>query len=161
MALLDPNEINNTIFQPILSFQFRFLVDGIPSYMIKAVNGVGFTESEDVIYHINTYFKIASRRMYKDITLSLYDPCSPSGAAAITEWDRLRYERVTGRAGYADMYWKDTKLQLLGPVGDIVREWVIKKSFIKDVDYGEYNYDTESHTTVTLVLGNSGQDLNY
>lgn len=161
MALLDPNEINNTIFQPILSFQFRFLVDGIPSYMIKAVNGVGFTESEDVIYHINTYFKIASRRMYKDITLSLYDPCSPSGAAAITEWDRLRYERVTGRAGYADMYWKDTKLQLLGPLGDIVREWVIKKSFIKDVDYGEYNYDTESHTTVTLVLGNSGQDLNY
>lgn len=161
MAILDPNEINNTVFQPVLAFQFRFLIDGVPSYMIKGVNGIGFTESEDVIYHINTYYKIASRRMYKDITLSLYDPCSPSGAQALEEWGRLRYERVTGRASYADTYWKDCTMHVLGPLGDIVREWVIKKAFIKDVDYGEYNYDTETHTNVTLVLGNSGVDLSY
>lgn len=161
MPVLDPNEINNTIFQPIFAFQFKFLIDGIPSYMIKGVNGIGFTESEDIIYHINTYYKLASRRMYKDITLSLYDPCSSSGAQAISEWDKLRYERVTGRASYADTYWKDTVMHVTGPAGDIVREWVIKKSFIKDVDYGDYNYETETHTSITLVLANSGIDLSY
>ena len=161
MPTLDPNEINNTVFQPILAFQFRLLVDGIPSYMIKGIDGIGFTESEDIIYHINTYYKIAARRMYKDLTLSLYDPCSPSGAQAIEEWARLRYERPTGVAAYADVYWKEPVIHILGPEGDIVREWVIKKAFIKDVSYGTYDYDTETHTTIQLVLGNSGMDLSW
>lgn len=159
--ILDPNEINNTVFQPILAFQFRFLIDGIPSYMIKAVDGIGFTESEDIVYHINTYYKIAARRMYKDITLSLYDPCSPSGAQMVEEFAKLRYERVSGRANYADGYWKDCTMHVVGPLGDIVREWVIKKAFIKDVSYGTYDYDTETHTTIQLTLGNSGLDLSY
>jgi len=159
--ILDPNEINNTIFQPILAFQFRFLIDGIPAYMIKGVNGVGFTESTDTLWHINTYVDLATRRKYKDITLSLYDPCSPSAAAAIEEWARLRFERVSGRAGYMDMYFKDVVMHITGPAGDIVREWVIKKAFIKDIDYGDYNYDVDTHTSITLVLGNSGIDLSF
>lgn len=161
MPILDPNEINNTVFQPILAFQFRFLIDGIASYMIKGVNGIGYTDSEDIVYHINTYYKIRSRRMYKDLTLQLYDPCSPSGAQMIEEWGNLSYERVTGRASYADIYWKDCTMHVLGPLGDIVREWVFKKCFIKDVDYGEYNWDTETHNTISLTLGNSGVDLSY
>lgn len=161
MPILDPSEINNTVFQPILAFQFRMLIDGVPSYMIKAVDGIGFTESEDIIYHINTYYKIAARRMYNDLTLSLYDPCSPSGAQMITEWDRLRYDRVTGRANYADVYWKEPVIHVLGPTGDIVREWVIKKAFIKSAAFGTYDYDTETHTTIQLTLGNSGIDLSY
>ena len=160
-AILDPNEINNTVFQPILAFQFRFLIDGIPTYMIKSVDGIGFTEGEEIVSHINTYYKIATRRMYKDITLSLYDPCSPSGASMVEEWARLRYERVTGRAAYADTYWKDCQMHVLGPIGDIVREWSIKKAFIKDVTYGTYDYDTETKTLINITLGNSGIDLNY
>lgn len=161
MPILDPNEINNTIFQPIFAFQFRFLIDGIPTYMIKSVNGIGFTESEDTIFHINNYFKLASRRMYKDINLSLYDPCSPSGAQAVMEWANLRYERVTGRAAYFDMYAKDVVMNVTGPAGDIVREWVIKKAFIKDAEFGDYNKETETHTTINLILANSGIDLSF
>ena len=159
--ILDANEINNTVFQPILAFQFRFLIDGVPSFMIKSVNGIGFTEGEDTIFHINTYVKLATRRMYKDITLTLYDPCSPSAAQALEEWGKARYERVTGRAGYMDMYFKDVVMHVIGPPGDIVREWVIKKAFIKDLDYGDYNYETETHTSINLVLGNSGIDLSF
>lgn len=161
MPILDTNEMTNTIFQPIFAFQFRFLIDGIPSYLIKSVNGVGFTEGEDLIYHINTYYALATRRKYKDINLSLYDPCSPSGAQAVSEWTNLRFERVTARAAYFDMYAKDVVMHVTGPTGDIVREWVIKKAFVKDVEFGDYNMETETHTTINLTLGNSGLDLSY
>lgn len=161
MPFLDPNEINNTVFQPILAFQFRFLIDGVPSYMIKGVNGLGFTESEELVYHISTYYAIAGRRKYKDINLTLYDPCTPSAAQALMEWASLRYERVTARASYADTYWKDVVMHVVGPAGDIVREWVIKKAFIKDIDFGDYDYDTETKTTVSLTLGHSGLDLSF
>jgi hypothetical protein len=161
MPILDPFEMNNTIFQPILAFQFRFLIDGIPTYMIKSVNGLGFTEGEDFIYYINKYYQLATRRKYKDITLSLYDPCSPSGGQAVEEWAKLRFERVTGRASYFDVYAKDVVMHVTGPSGDIVREWIIKQAFVKDVDYGDYNYETETHTSITLTLGHSGLDLSY
>jgi len=44
MPLLDPNEIDNTIFEPVLQHRFILYVDGLPSYMIKRVGGMGFGE---------------------------------------------------------------------------------------------------------------------
>lgn len=160
-GILDPNEINNTIFEPILSHRFRMLIDGIPSYMIKAVNGIGYNEGEVIIDHINTYYKVRAKRRYNDLTLALYDPVAPSGAQAVEEWARLGYERVTGRAGYFDMYAKDVVIHILDPLGGITREWVVKKAFIKDAAFGEYDWSTEVFTTINLTLANSGIDLSF
>jgi len=33
---------------------------------------------------------------------------------------------------------------VLGPVGDIVSEWVIKGALITDANFGEYSWDNES-----------------
>ena len=60
------------------------------------------------------------------MTLNLYDPVTPSGAQAVMEWARLAHESVTGRDGYSDFYKKELTLNQLGPVGDIVGEWIIK-----------------------------------
>jgi hypothetical protein len=46
------------------------------------------------------------------------------------EWVRLHHESVTGRDGYSDFYKKDLTFNVLGPVGDIVSEWVIKGALI-------------------------------
>ena len=65
-------------------------------------------------------------------TMTLYDPITPSGAQAVMEWIRLHHESVTGRDGYSDFYKKDLTINVLGPVGDIVSEWIIKViTFIK------------------------------
>jgi hypothetical protein len=39
--ILDPKELDNTIFQPILQHQFIVYAEGIPSYMIKKTGGGG------------------------------------------------------------------------------------------------------------------------
>jgi hypothetical protein len=62
--------------------------------------------------------------------MTLFDPITPSGAQAVMEWVRLHHESVTGRDGYSDFYKKDLTIDVLGPVGDIVSEWVIKGAFI-------------------------------
>jgi len=85
MALLDPNEIDNQIFQPILQHNFIVYADGIPSYLIKKIGGIGFDDGEVIIDHINTYVKHRAKRRWNDITLSLYNPVAPSGAQAIME----------------------------------------------------------------------------
>lgn len=162
MAVLDPNEIFFTAFEPKQQNRFIMYLDGVPSYMIKAVSGVGFTQDEVKLNHINVVRKVKGKTNWKDITLTLFDPITPSGAQAVMEWTRLHHESVTGRDGYSDFYKKDITINVLGPVGDIVSEWVLKGALIKDADFGEYNWDNESVAqNLTIALGIDYAILNF
>jgi hypothetical protein len=142
MAVLDPNEIFFTAFEPKIPNRFIMYVDGFPSYIIKGISAVGFDQAETVLNHINVYRKIKGKTRWNDITMTLFDPITPSGAQAVMEWVRLHHESVTGRDGYSDFYKKDLTFDVLGPVGDIVSEWVIKGALIVDASFGDYSWDT-------------------
>jgi len=137
-------------------------VDGIPAYTIKGISSVGFAQNEIVLNHINVYRKIKGRMVWNDLTMTLFDPITPSGAQAVMEWVRLHHESVTGRDGYSDMYKKDVTINVLGPVGDIVSEWIVKGAFIKSGEFGEYNWDNgEAAQNLTVVLGMDYCVLNF
>ncbi len=162
MAILNSNEIFFSAFEPKLQNRFYMYVNGIPSYIIKAVSGMGFAQDEIMLNHINIYRKIKGKLKWNDLTLTLFDPITPSGAQAVMEWVRLHHESVTGRDGYSDFYKKDVKIEILGPVGDIVSEWIVKGAFIKSAEFGEYNWDNEAAAqNLTLVLGMDYCILNY
>jgi hypothetical protein len=118
MAVLDPNEIMFKAFEPKVQNRFVMLIDNIPSFMVKNVKAPTFTDNVIKLDHINSYRKIRGKREWDDMTMTLYDPVTPSGAQAVMEWARQGYESVTGRAGYSDFYKKDLTLNILGPVGD-------------------------------------------
>jgi hypothetical protein len=94
--------------------------------------------------------------------MTLFDPITPSGAQAVMEWVRLHHESVTGRDGYSDFYKKDLTVNVLGPVGDIVSEWVLKGAFITNTNFGEYNWDTaDTATNLTVELSIDYAVLNF
>jgi hypothetical protein len=137
-------------------------VDGFPSYIIKAISAVTFEQGEVVLNHINVYSKVKGKTKWSDLTMTLFDPITPSGAQAVMEWVRLHHESVTGRDGYSDFYKKDLTIDVLGPVGDIVSEWVIKGAFIKGGNFGEYNWDTENAAVnLNLTIGMDYCVLNF
>ena len=162
MAILDANEIFFTAFEPKQQNRFILYVDGFPSYIIKGVSGVEYTADEVVLNHINIYRKVKGKSKWSDITLTLFDPVTPSGAQAVMEWVRLHHESVTGRDGYSDFYKKDLVLDVLGPVGDVVSEWIIKGAFIKEANFGDYNWDTENQAVnITMTVGMDYCVLNF
>ena len=161
MPVLDPNEIMFTAFEPKVANRFIMYIDGIPSYMVKSATSPSFTDNVIKLDHINTYRKIRGKREWQNMTLSLFDPVTPSGAQAVMEWARLGYESVTGRAGYSDFYKKDITLNLLGPVGDIVGEWIIKGAFVASSNFGSYNWSTDEAISVELVLSMDYCVLNF
>ena len=162
MAILNSNEIFFTQFEPKVANRFIMYVDGVPSFMIKGISAVGFDQGEIKLNHINVYRKIKGRMQWNDLTMTLFDPITPSGAQAVMEWVRLHHESVTGRDGYSDFYKKDVTIDILGPVGDIVSEWVIKGAFIKNANFGDYNWDTDaSATNLTVTLGMDYCILNF
>ncbi len=161
MPVLDPNEIMFTAFEPKVTNRFIMYIDGIPSYMVKSVTSPSFTDNVIKLDHINTYRKIRGKREWQNMTLNLYDPITPSGAQAVMEWARLGYESVTGRAGYSDFYKKDVTLNVLGPVGDIVGEWIIKGAFVASSNFGSYNWSTDEAINVELQLAMDYCVLNF
>ena len=144
MPVLDPNEIFFTAFEPKQANRFILYMDGIPSFIIKGISAVSLTQGEVILNHINVLRKVKGKTIWNDITMTLFDPITPSGAQAVMEWVRLGHESVTGRDGYSDFYKKDLTIDVLGPVGDIVSEWILKGAFIKEATFGDYSWDTEN-----------------
>jgi len=162
MAIIDANEMFFTAFEPKQANRFILYADGIPTYIIKGVSAVGLTQGEVILNHINVLRKVKGKTVWNDVTLTLHDPITPSGAQTIMEWVRLSHESVTGRDGYSDFYKKDLVINVLGPVGDVVAEWVLKGAFIKNAEFGEYNWDTENQAiNITMTLAIDYAVLNY
>ena len=144
MAVLDPNEIFFTAFEPKVANRFILYVDGIPSYIIKGVGAVSLTQNSVTLNHINVQRYVKGKTVWNPISMTLFDPITPSGAQAVMEWVRLHHESVTGRDGYSDFYKKDLTMNVLGPVGDIVSEWIIKGAFITSADFGDFSWDEDA-----------------
>lgn len=162
MAILTNDEIFFTSFEPKVQNRFIMYIDGIPSYIIKGLSGLGFDQGEIVLNHINVYRKVKGKLRWNDVTMTLFDPITPSGAQAVMEWVRLHHESVTGRDGYSDFYKKDIVLDLVGPVGDIISEWVFKGSFIKSAGFGDLEWDNDAAAqTISLTLGMDYAVLNF
>ena len=161
MAVLDPNEIMFKAFEPKVQNRFVLFIDGIPSFMVKNVVAPSFTDEVIKLDHINTYRKIRGKREWQDMDLTLYDPITPSGAQAVMDWARLSYESVTGRAGYSGFYKKDLKLNILGPVGDIVGEWEIKGAFIQTANFGTFDWSNSEQVDLTMTVSMDYCVLNY
>ena len=151
MAILNPNEIFFTAFEPKQANRFIMYIDGIPAYEIKGVSAITVNQGTVQLNHINVQRYVKGVTKWDPITFTLFDPITPSGALAVMEWVRLHHESVTGRDGYSDMYKKDLSFNVLGPVGDIVSEWIIKGAFITSANFGEYNWDT-ADTAVNLTM---------
>lgn len=161
MAVLDANEIMFRSFEPHVKNRFIMYFQDIPSFMVKGVTTPNFEDGSVKLDHINSYRKIRGKREWGTIDMTLYNPITPSAAQAVMEWARLGYESVTGRAGYSDFYKQDVVINGLGPVGDIVSEWILKGAFIKTANFGEYDWSDPEVVELKVTLEMDYAVLNY
>jgi hypothetical protein len=161
MPVLNPNEIMFTSFEPQVQNRFLMYIDGIPAYLIKKASAPSLDAGEIILDHINVYRKIKGKVRWNDMTLELYNPITPSGAQSVMEWVRLSHESVTGRDGYSDFYKKDLTLDILGPVGDVISEWVVKGAFIKSANFGDYDWSSDAAVSLSITIAMDYCVLNF
>jgi hypothetical protein len=143
MAILNPNEIFYTAFEPKQTNRFILYMEGVPAYLIKGVGAVSLTQTAVAINHINVQRYVKGKTIWNTIQFTMYESITPSAAQAVMEWVRLGHESVTGRDGYSDFYKKNITFNVVGPVGDIVSEWKIMGAMITEVNFGDYNWDDD------------------
>ena len=152
MATLAPDQIMFTPFEPKTKNRFIMYIEGIPAYLIRAMNRPSIEFEEIVLDHINVKRYVKGIAAWQPIEITLYDPVVPSAAQAVLEWIRLGHESVTGRDGYSDFYKKDVTFNLLGPVGDVVEEWVLKGTYIQSANFGDMDYSVSEPAEISLTL---------
>jgi len=153
--LLNPNEIFQTNFEPKVVNRFILYADGIPSFIVRKFDRPKLTQPRKAIDHINTQTYYKGKTVWGETSMELYDPIVPAGSQAIMEWVRLGHESVTGRDGYMDFYKKDLTLNVVGPVGDKVEEWLLKGAFPVEVNFNSLDKTNDGDVlpiTITLSI---------
>ena len=161
MAILDTNQMMFTAFEPKVQNRFIMFIDGIPAYLIKKVARPNISFTDITLDHINIKRKLKGKAEWGDISCDLYDPVTPSGAQAVMEWVRLSHESVTGRDGYSDFYKKDIRINMLGPVGDVVEEWILKGAYCKQATFGDADWAADTPMTISMTIRMDYAILNY
>jgi len=161
MAILSSADMFYTAYEPKLQNRFIFFIDGIPAYLVKSADKPKYTAEEVVLDHINVKRKIKGKSDWSPISCTLYDPVTPSGGQAVMEWVRLHHESVTGRDGYSDFYKKDVRFQTLGPVGDVVEEWICKGAYVTNAEFGSGDWTSSSPMEISLTIAMDYAILNY
>ena len=105
--------------------------------------------------------KIKGKANWENISCELYDPITPSGAQSVMEWVRLSHESVTGRDGYSDFYKKDIRIKTLGPVGDVVEEWILKGAYCQNASFGDMDWTSDAPVSISMTIVMDYAILNY
>ena len=161
MAILSSADMFFTAYEPKLKNRFIFYIDGIPAYLVKSADKPKYVAEEVVLDHINVKRKVKGKSDWSPISCTLYDPVTPSGAQAVMEWVRLHHESVTGRDGYSDFYKKDIRFNTLGPVGDVVEEWICKGAYVTNAEFGSGDWTSSSPMEISLTIAMDYAILNY
>ena len=161
MAILDSTQMMFTAFEPKLQNRFLMMIDGIPAYLIKKIDRPNVQFGEVTIDHINVKRKLKGKATWNNVTCDLYDPVTPSGAQAVMEWVRLSHESVTGRDGYSDFYKKDIYIRTLGPVGDVVEEWILKGAYVQNANFGDMDWTSDTPVSISMTIVMDYAILNY
>ena len=159
--LVNEQELFFKAFEPKMANRFILYADGLPAYVVKGVARPTLSQDAKVLNHINVQRYVKGRSVWGAISMTLFDPIVPSSAQSVMEWVRLHHESVTGRDGYADFYKKDITINVLGPVGDKVEEWILKGCVITQVTFGELSFDTDDPMQVEVTVQPDLCILNY
>ena len=161
MAILNTNDMMYTAFEPKLQNRFIMFIDGIPAFLVRKVGRPNIQFGEVTLAHINVKRKIKGKADWQNVTAELYDPVTPSGGQAVMEWIRLSHESVTGRDGYSDFYKKDIRFNALGPVGDVVEEWIMKGAYCTQANFGDADWTSDTPMNITITMRMDYAILNY
>lgn len=109
----------------------------IPSFVIMSISRPGGT-------------RISGEWNWSPMFIKLYDPIVPSTTQALYENFMQKNQLV------------DIEIKVLGPVGDVVEEWLCKKAQITSIDLDTFNWnDSGTALEITVIAKLSDVVLKY
>ena len=142
--------------------QFRWVLmnDNIPMYTLKKVSKPSFTVQESTHKYINHTFYYPGRVEWNTISMTLADPVDPDGAATMVDIIRTGGYSPALDANALTTMSKSKATNALGRVeirqldsnGEPIEKWVLWNAWVKDVKFGDLDYDGDDLTDIEVEL---------
>jgi hypothetical protein len=139
-------------FEPKRKNRWIIAIEGVDAFLLKSTARPTATTEENEISWINATRHVAGKTKWNTLSITMHDPIAPSGAQQMTEWLRLVYDNVSGRAGYADFYKRNLQLKMLDPVGTVIELWDIVGVFPTEINFGDLTYEDGSPIEISCTL---------
>jgi hypothetical protein len=151
---------DGTVRDPKRAYRWILVNDHIPVYTLKKVSKPSFTVTETPHKYLNHTFYYPGRVEWATITMTLADPVAPDAAAFVTD--------MIKNSGYSPAT-KETDVQTMSKMastaaignleikqidgeGNTIESWKLVNPWIKDVKFGELDYESDDLTNVELEI---------
>ena len=146
---------------PKRQYRWIMLINDIPAYTLKKANKPSFTVTESVHKYLNHLYYYPGRVEWNTVEVTLADPVEPDMANTIAA--------IIKESGYAPEGAENNqttmskqkavtalgnllKIQQIDGEGAMVEEWELVNPWIKDVKFGELDYEGDDLTEITIEL---------
>jgi len=153
-----------TQFEPKMQNRFLFFLDpaGPPNYLVRTAQRPTFNMDPVLVDYVNIQRKFKGKATWNNISVTLYDPITPVGAAAVEAWIRNHHHNsVTGKEGYALDYKRDLRFDAVGADGEVIETWKLAGAWCANVNYGDFDWSTSDPVQITLELAYDYAILEY
>ena len=142
--------------------QFRWVLrnDNIPVFVLKKVSKPSFTVQESTHKYINHTYYYPGRVEWNTVSMTLADAVDPDMAATMA--DIIKKGGYTPALNPNDLTTMSKskatnalgriEIQQLDADGNAVETWVLWNAWIKDVKFGDLDYDGDDLTDVEIEL---------
>lgn len=158
-----------TSLEPKRAYRFLVSIAGatqsLENYVIKKVTKPGFEVSESEHKFLSHTFYYPGKVTWKEVTFELVDLIDPNGSKKFLEMlEEAGYRAPEGpvEAGLptAQTLSKKRSIQALGqPIirqidadGNTTEEWVLKGAWVKNVEFGELDYEGEDLMAISVTI---------
>ncbi len=138
--------------EPKRKFRWIMNINGIDLFFFRSAARPQVTFGETEVPYMNVTRYYAGRPTWNTLPITLIDYIAPSATQKVYEKMRLIYDPVTGTMGYPEFYQEDMTLKMVSPVGEVVEKWILKDSWLQDINGNELDYSAEDPADIALVV---------
>jgi hypothetical protein len=147
--------------------QFRWImrINSIPAYVLKKVSKPSFTVAESAHKFLNHTYYYPGRVEWQEISVTLADPVNEDMASTVVNIvDAAGYkpknsgdvspESITtmSKSTAVNSLGQNVQIVQVDSQGRPVETWTLKNAWVKDVNFGELDYEGDDLTNVELKL---------
>tara|TARA_Y100000310_G_C20645252_1_gene796194 strand:+ start:39 stop:560 length:522 start_codon:yes stop_codon:yes gene_type:complete len=158
----------NNLIEPKRQFRWTLQFPGqageiLPTWIIKTANKPKFSVTESSHKYLNHTFYFPGRVEWEEISITLVDPVTPDasmgllallkGSGYVFPPDQMEGSPVQTIAKFsASTILGDVRITQYNQHGGIADEWVLKNSWIKSVDFGALDYESDDLVSIDMTL---------
>ena len=146
--------------EPKRAYRWLMFINNLPQWIVKKVSKPSFSITESTHTYINHNFYYPGKVEYEPITVTLVDPVTPDASSRMMQFlkdtgysfpdDPFDTSTISKAAAVTSL--GNVEIQQLGPNSEVIESITLENAWIKSVNFGELDYESDDLVNIDLEM---------